>query len=337
MADRPDPARNDGQEPREGGGMTHAIVVIPVYNAAGTLRRCVRSALRQRDVRITIVAVDHGSTDGSADLVRHIGSAHHQLQLIELRRAADERRSPCRPLNVGVDAALSLAEEPASTWIYRLDTDDVLRSDTSIATQLARGERAELITSTLVFFDKRKRLAFEYGVLVGSANAAVKRLDLVSVAHHASAMRADLVATVRSAWGCCYDERLLYAEDVDLTCKLVQCAGKAGCRPVPEPLCYKQLSGETLTESTPVAGVAKSYQIIRRQHPLLGRRYVARDLWELGAGRVVGATIARRLARGRLGRAGHPSHYPFAAVARRLGELEADWDGLETDGGRACG
>jgi Glycosyl transferase family 2 len=317
--------------------MTHAIVVIPVYNAAGTLHRCLMSALRQRDVRITIVAADHGSTDGSADLVRRIGWANQQVQLIELRRAADERRSPCRPLNVGVDAALSLAEEPASTWIYRLDADDVLRSDTSIATQIARGGRAELITSTLVFFDQRKRLAFEYGVLVEPANAAAKRLDLVSVAHHASAMRADLLATVSSAWGCCYDERLLYAEDVDLTCKLVQCAGTAGCRAVPEPLCYKQLSGETLTESTPVGDVAQSYRIIRRRHPLLGRRYVARDLWELGAGRVVGATIARRLARGTLGREGHPSRYPFAAVTRRLEELEVGRADLRTDDGRSSG
>jgi Glycosyl transferase family 2 len=304
--------------------MTHAIVVIPVYNAAGTVRRCVMSALRQVDVRAAIVAVDHGSTDGSADIVRGIASAHRQVRLIELRRAASERRSACRPLNAGIDAALEIADDPAGTWIYRLDADDVLCSDTSIATQLASPGGAALITSTLVFFDKRERLAFEYGVLVGTDGAAARRLDLVSVAHHASAMRADLLATVRASWGACYDERLVYAEDVDLTCKLVQCVDAAGCVAVPRPLCYKQLSGATLTESTPVAGVVRSYRIIMRRHPLLARRYVARDLWELAAGRVAGPTIARRLARGRLGLAGDPSSYPFEVVAGRLRDLEAD-------------
>ena len=316
--------------------MTHAIVVIPVYNAAGTLRRCIMSALRQRDVRITIIAVDHGSTDGSAELVRRISSAHGQVRLVGLRRAADERRSPCRPMNAGIDRALSMTEEPARTWIYRLDTDDVLRSDTSIATQLAQGRRAELITSPLVFFDTRKRIAFEYGVLIGPTNADAGRLDLVSAAHHASAMRADLLTAVQSAWGTCYDERLLYAEDVDLTCKLVQRAKATGCRVVPEPLCYKQLSGETLTESTPARDILHSYRIVRRQHPILRRRYVARDLWELGVGRVAGTTVARRLARGRLGRVGDPGHYPFEEVARRLGELEAD-HGLKIDGERPGG
>jgi glycosyltransferase involved in cell wall biosynthesis len=317
--------------------MTHAIVVIPVYNATSTLRRCIMSALRQRDVRITIIAVDHGSTDGSADMVRGISAVHQQVRLIRLTRAADERRSPSRPLNVGVDAALGIDEEPTDTWIYRLDTDDVLCSDTCIATQLARGGRAGLITSTLVFFDKRKRLAFEYGVLVGPEDAAAKRLDLVSVAHHASAMRADLLATVRSAWGACYDERLVYAEDVGLTVKLVQSARADGCQAVPEPLCYKELSRTTLTESIPMVDVMRSYRNIRRQHPLLGHRYAARDLWELGAGRVVGATIARRLARGRLGFAGHPSRYPFAAVAQRLCDLETDWTGVRADGGVSDG
>jgi hypothetical protein len=297
------------------------IVVVPVYNAAGTLRRCLMSALRQRDVGLRVIAVDHGSSDGSAELLRRFAAQHQELRLVTLRRAADERRSPGRPLNAGIDAAFGLMNDAASTWIYRLDTDDVLRSDTSIATQLARGGQAPLITSSLVFFDPRERLAFEYGVLIGPGPAAAGRLDLVSVAHHASAMRADLLAAVRSSWGACYDEQLVYAEDVDLTCKLVRSSSPADRRPVPQPLCYKQLSGTALTESTPVRDIAASYRILRRQHPALRRRYVARDLWEIGAERVAGATVARRLARGRLGRPGHPSRYSFEAVLRRLGDL----------------
>ena len=301
--------------------MPDVIVVVPVYNAAGTLRRSLMSALRQRDVGLRVIAVDHGSSDGSAELLRRTAAQHQELRVVTLRRAAGERRSPGRPLNAGIDAALGLVNEAAGTWIYRLDTDDVLRSDTSIATQLACGGQAPLITSSLVFFDPRERLAFEYGVLIGPGPAPAGRLDLVSVAHHASAMRADLLAAVRSGWGACYDERLVYAEDVNLTCKLVQICRPADRRPVPEPLCYKQLSGEALTESTPVRDIAASYRILRRQHPGLRRRYVARDLWEIGAERVAGATAARRLARGGLGRPGHPSRYSFEAVRRRLADL----------------
>lgn len=48
-------------------------VIIPVYNAASTLSRAIDSALSQDGAAIEIVAVDDGSTDGSAEVLGRYG------------------------------------------------------------------------------------------------------------------------------------------------------------------------------------------------------------------------------------------------------------------------
>ena len=44
--------------------MDEISVIVPVYNCAGQLERCLESLLAQSCERIQIVAVDDGSTDG---------------------------------------------------------------------------------------------------------------------------------------------------------------------------------------------------------------------------------------------------------------------------------
>lgn len=44
-------------------------VIVPFYNSAGTLRRCVDSLMSQQLADMELILVDDGSTDGGADLV----------------------------------------------------------------------------------------------------------------------------------------------------------------------------------------------------------------------------------------------------------------------------
>ena len=87
-------------------------VVIPVYNARGYLDECIASALAQTHSDTEIVAVDDGSTDGSAEVLD--GYA--------------DRISVHRKPNGGTASALNYARaRMTGDWFKWLSADDLLR------------------------------------------------------------------------------------------------------------------------------------------------------------------------------------------------------------------
>lgn len=93
-----------GAEPR-------VSIVVPVYNTRPYLRECIESALGQTHPRTEVVAVDGGSTDGSADLLAEYGGA---VRVVSLPGSGISEA-----LNAGIRAA-------GGEWIKRLDSDDAL-------------------------------------------------------------------------------------------------------------------------------------------------------------------------------------------------------------------
>ncbi|HEX8087676.1 MAG TPA: glycosyltransferase family 2 protein [Blastocatellia bacterium] len=71
-------------------------VIIPVYNAAGYLDRCLRSLKRSRLAPLEIIVVDDGSSDGSGEV-----AADHKASLI----TNHQQRGPAYARNVGAGAA----------------------------------------------------------------------------------------------------------------------------------------------------------------------------------------------------------------------------------------
>jgi glycosyltransferase involved in cell wall biosynthesis len=100
-------------------------VVIPTRNRRGILAsHGLRSALGQEDVRVEVVVVDDGSTDGTADYVHGLGDP--RLRVVrheEPRRLAGAR-------NAGIAVA-------RGQWLAFLDDDD-LWSPRKLRTQLDR-------------------------------------------------------------------------------------------------------------------------------------------------------------------------------------------------------
>ena len=92
-------------------------VIVPVYNAEGTLRRCVDSLLGQTFPDAEIILINDGSEDGSDELCR-------------VYRAADERIVYLKQENRGVSAArnagLDIAEGEYITFV---DSDDYVEAD----------------------------------------------------------------------------------------------------------------------------------------------------------------------------------------------------------------
>ena len=92
-------------------------VVVPVYNAEPYLRECLDSLLGQTLKEIEIIAVDDGSTDGSASVLQ----AYAQK---------DSRISVLTQGNSGQSAARNSALETAKgAYVQFLDADDWLDPD----------------------------------------------------------------------------------------------------------------------------------------------------------------------------------------------------------------
>ncbi len=88
-------------------------VVVPAYNATRTIGATIGSILRQTREDLELIVVDDGSSDGTPDFVRELGSEDERLQLIEQPNAGTAGAR-----NTGVGAA-------RADLISFLDNDDM--------------------------------------------------------------------------------------------------------------------------------------------------------------------------------------------------------------------
>jgi poly(ribitol-phosphate) beta-N-acetylglucosaminyltransferase len=95
-------------------------VVIPVYNTRPYLADCLDSVLAQDlgSHGLEVIAVDDGSTDGSAELLDRYAEGHANLRVIHQENSG----WPGRPRNVG--RAASRGE-----YVFFVDSDDCLAPD----------------------------------------------------------------------------------------------------------------------------------------------------------------------------------------------------------------
>jgi len=92
-------------------------IVLPVYNAVTTLRECLNSILDQTLPDWELIAVDDGSTDGSAEILKQL-------------ERGDERIRVLSPGKVGLVDAINRGHAAATTGLVaRMDADDVMHPD----------------------------------------------------------------------------------------------------------------------------------------------------------------------------------------------------------------
>jgi hypothetical protein len=103
-------------------------VLLPVRNAAATLRACLDSLAGQTLADHEVVAVDDGSEDGSAEILLACARADPRLRVARIPRR-------------GIVGALRVAlDEARAPLVARMDADDVARSP-RLALQVDRLER----------------------------------------------------------------------------------------------------------------------------------------------------------------------------------------------------
>ena len=119
---------------RQDGGAPLVSVVVPIYNSAPYLRRCLDSvaALTFRDIEV--ICIDDGSTDGSGDIVNSYVEKDGRFSLVR-----QENRGASAARNRG----MSLAR---GEYIYFLDSDDwVDFKDLGRLLDLARRENLDQV------------------------------------------------------------------------------------------------------------------------------------------------------------------------------------------------
>ena len=92
-------------------------VIIPVYNAEEYLEECLRSVLFRSNVRIEVICVDDGSTDGSAGILRRMAECDSRIHIYTTK-------------NAGAGAARNEGLKHArGEYLAFLDADDFFEQD----------------------------------------------------------------------------------------------------------------------------------------------------------------------------------------------------------------
>ncbi len=92
-------------------------IVVPVYNAEKTLRRCVNSLINQTHKNIEIILVDDGSRDSSLEICKLYEAADHRIKVI-----SKENGGVSSARNIGIMAAVG-------KYIMFCDSDDWVEAD----------------------------------------------------------------------------------------------------------------------------------------------------------------------------------------------------------------
>jgi GT2 family glycosyltransferase len=322
--------------------MTRASILVPVYNSAATLERCLRSAMRQTLPDIEILVADDASTDHSAVIADRLEAADPRIRVLRL------------PRNIGKPAAMNLMTGQAKgDWLAVLDADDAF-AETRLETLISAAEAssADMVADNMLYVDSGivpqdgpcagfgtvTRTAFD----AASAPRLVGKADLV--AHAGSYGSFDygiLKPVIRAEFvrqhGLRYDETSRLAEDFTYMLRFVVAGGRALL--LPAPLYYWTLPFGTLSREWTQTG-AGAWRYDYRQALTAAAGLIA-EMQEAGETDIVAMLrrrtrhyramihyldAQRRAAEGRRGLAlltlaRHPSTYQLLAirVAGRVG------------------
>lgn len=122
--------------------MTPISIIIPVYNVADYLDRCVQSCLAQTCQEFEILLVDDGSTDGSG-------------RLCDAWAAKDTRIRVIHKANGGLSSARNAGMEQATgKYLYFLDSDDFIDPDLLADCLTAMENGADLVAFNYRLIDE---------------------------------------------------------------------------------------------------------------------------------------------------------------------------------------
>ncbi len=190
-------------------------VVVPLYNKAPYLRRCLESIVAQTFVDFETIVVDDGSTDGGVDIAAHF---------------ADPRFRLIRQVNAGPGAARNRGiSEAAGEFLAFLDADDAWLPDyLRCGLDLFDGPGRDAATVSSGYIEEPGGVAPQAlwrarGLTEGihRVTPQTRPLELVHMLAFMSPWNTIVRAKVVKHWGGFYAHGARYAEDATLWLKVL--------------------------------------------------------------------------------------------------------------------
>lgn len=213
--------RSRGPDPNDVEPLT---VVVPAWNEERVIERTVRSLLASDLSDLTVIVVDDGSTDGTADRVDALVAADPRVTLVR------------QPVNAGKAAALNAGIEAARTAVVATVDADTLVDPACLRWLVAtrRQEGADAVAANVRVGNRRAVItrwqSLEYVAGLNLDRRALHRLGLITTVPGACALwRRD---AVRAVGGFSSDT---LAEDTDLTVTLLATGAPWCSRIAPTP------------------------------------------------------------------------------------------------------
>ena len=264
----------------------HVIIIIPMYNSSSFIDLAIESALNQRNVKISVVIVDHGSKDRSYEHVRERYCSISNLHLIRLERTKDERRSASRPLNEGLRYAVELAshEPKMIMWLMRLDSDDIFYSNDAISQMLLSAKKnTKLLNGKIIMYSRKKKIAYSFSPK--SHLNTIRELingGVYSFAHHATLISPVLIQNLLQRDSYCYLETVGYGEDLDLSVRLLEQCTESEIVLYHMPIMIKKLDGDTISNRISLKDVLNDHFLVFKNHRTLSRTLLIKiAIWYL--------------------------------------------------------
>lgn len=130
-------------------------IIIPVYQAKDTLRKCVESCLLQKEINpedVEIILIDDGSCDGSEVICDQLSGVYNGIRVI-VKHTENQGVSVAR--NTGIDLA-------KGRFVAFVDSDDEV-TDTFLTNLLKHADEATLLVDeTNSFYSTQKISGFQY-------------------------------------------------------------------------------------------------------------------------------------------------------------------------------
>lgn len=116
-------------------------VILPVWNAAATLKDAIQSVLEQRGVSVELIVLDNESKDGSREIISAFQPQIHHF-------ISGKDKGVYDAMNRGIAQA-------KGTWLYFLGADDKLAHSDALEKVLAYAEEdADLVIAEVRYYGK---------------------------------------------------------------------------------------------------------------------------------------------------------------------------------------
>ena len=188
--------------------MVDLSIIIPMYNAASTIKNTLESILAQTVEVKEIIVVNDGSSDNSVEVVKSIDDEHIIL-------LSQENRGTSVAKNNGIQCA-------SGKYVMFIDSDDVIEKN-YIETHFAWVDKCDLVCSGMKVIYPLREMEVNINSISDTVNRVVDIKNLLYLLEDGELINVDVAKVFRRKIlidnNILFDERLHAGEDLKFNCE----------------------------------------------------------------------------------------------------------------------